>query len=155
MQLISVIMYSLWNTVSQLQHFLKIILSHTTAKRQTSIGFQKTEIIFTSIYFLYKPSLIALHRGEVILRLSLYCLREIRLGISFLYSCNLANSKDSLSIPIASEIIFNAITSRSENRGTTSFLGILPDSFTKLPATCLHMFRYFANIAYRLCIVWL
>lgn len=87
-----------------------------------------------------------------ILRLSLYCLSDIKFGNSFPYSCNFANSKDSLSIPIASEAIFNAITSRSENLGTTPLLGIFPDSLTKLPDMCLHMFRNFADIVYRLCI---
>lgn len=31
----------------------------------------------------------------------------------------------------------------------------IPDSLTKLSATCLHMFRDFANISYRLCIRYL
>jgi len=100
-------------------------------------------------------SRIVLHREEVILRLSLYCLRDIRLGISILYSCSFANNNDSLSIPTASDVIFNATISRSENLGTTPLLGTFPDSLTKLPATCLHMFRNFANIAYRLCIRYL
>ena len=100
-------------------------------------------------------SRIILHRNEVVLRLALYCLLDIRLRISHLYSCNLANSKDSLSIPTASDVIFNATISRSENQGTIPLLGTFPDSLTKLPATCLHMFRNFANIAYRLCIRYL
>lgn len=91
----------------------------------------------------------------MILRLSLYCLRDIRLGNSSLYACNFANSNDSLSIPTASDVIFNATISRSENLGTTPLLGTLPDSLTKFPATCLHMFSNFANIAYRLCIRYL
>ena len=100
-------------------------------------------------------SRIALHREEVILRLSLYCRRDIRLGISTLYSCNFANNNDSLSIPTASDVMFNATISRSENLGTTPLLGTFPDSLTKLPAICLHMFSNFANIAYRLCIRYL
>ena len=62
------------------------------------------------------------------------------------------NNNDSLSMPVTSDVIFNATISRSENLGTTPLLGTFPDSLTKLPATCLHMFRNFANIAYRLCI---
>ena len=37
----------------------------------------------------------------------------------------------------------------------TPLLRILPDSLTKFLTTCLHMFRNFANIAYRLCIRYL
>lgn len=51
---------------------------------------------------------------------------------SSLYSYNFANSNDSLSIPTASDVIFNATISRSENLGTTSLLGTLPDSLTKI-----------------------
>ena len=69
-----------------------------------------------------------------------------------LYSCSFANSSDSLSIPTASDAMFKATTSRSENLGTTPRLGTFPDSLTKLPAICLHMFSNFANIAYKLCI---
>ena len=48
-----------------------------------------------------------------------------------------------------------AASSRSENLGTTPRLGTFPDSLTKLPAICLHMFSNFANIAYKLCIRYL
>ena len=126
------------------------------AKQHTSIGFesmQKQSSPPSSSAAIL--SRIVLHKNEVILRLSLYCLRDIRLGISILYSCSFANNNASLSMPTASEVIFNAITSRSENLGTTPLLGIFPESLTKLPAICLHMFRNFANIAYRLCIRYL
>lgn len=56
---------------------------------------------------------------------------------------SLAKKNDSLSIPIASDVIFSAMTSRSENLGTTPRRGILPYSLTKLPATCLQMSRNF------------
>jgi hypothetical protein len=65
------------------------------------------------------------------------------------------NRSDSLSIPTASDAMFKATTSRSENLGTTPRLGTFPDSLTKLPAICLHMFSNFANIAYKLCIRYL
>ena len=44
---------------------------------------------------------------------------------------------------------------RSENLGTTPFLGTFPDSLTKMLVTCLHIFRIYTNIAYRLCIQYL
>ena len=86
------------------------------------------------------------------LRLSLYCLRDIRLGISILYSCSFANNNNSLSIPTASIQChyFNGLES-----GTIPFIGTFPNSLTKLPATCLHVFRNFVNIAYKLCIRYL
>lgn len=93
-------------------------------------------------------SQIVLHRDELILRLSLYCLRKIRLGISNLYYCIFSNSNDPLSTPIASDVILHATISRPENLVTTHLLGIFPDSFTKLPATFLHMYRTFGE--YRL-----
>ncbi len=46
-------------------------------------------------------------------------------------------SSDSLSIPTASDAMFKATTSRSENLGTPPRLGTFPDSLTKLPAICL------------------
>ena len=55
----------------------------------------------------------------------------------------------------ASDAMFKATTSRSENLGTTPRLGTFPDSLTKLPAIYLHMFSNFANIAYKLCIRYL
>ena len=60
--------------------------------------------------------------------------------------------RDSLSIPMDSKAVLRATTSKSENFGTTSHLGKFPRAFTKLSAICLQMSRYFANIAYRLCI---
>ena len=48
-------------------------------------------------------------------------------------------------MPTASDVMFKATTSRSENLGTTPLLGTFPDSLTKLPAICLHMFKIFAN----------
>ena len=39
------------------------------------------------------------------------------------------------------------IAEEVENLGTTPRLGTFPDSLTKLPAICLHMFSNFANIA--------
>lgn len=86
------------------------------------------------------------------LRLSLYCRRETRLRISVLYPSSLENRKDSLSIPIASDVRPRAIISKSENLETTPHLGILPDSFTKLSANCLQMSRNLMNIAYKLCV---
>ena len=83
------------------------------------------------------------------------CLQDIRLGISILYSSSFANSHESLSIPTASDVIFNATISRSENLGTTLLLSTFPDSLIKLPATYLHRFRNFVNITYRLYIRYL
>lgn len=61
----------------------------------------------------------------------MYRLREIRLKISILYSCSFANNNGLLSIPTVSDVIFNAIISRSENPGTTPFLGTFPDSYNE------------------------
>ena len=139
-----------------LKSFFPILQRLERAIRHTSIGFESIQkqssppSISETIL-----SRIALHREEVILRLSLYCRREIRLGISTLYSCSFANNSDSLSIPTASDAMFKATTSRSENLGTNPRLGTFPDSLTKLPAICLHMFSNFANIAYKLCIRYL
>ncbi len=60
-----------------------------------------------------------------------------------------------LSIPTASDVIFDATISMSENLGTTPLLGTFFNSLTKFPATYLHMFRIFANIVYRLYIRYL
>lgn len=106
-----------------------------TRKTTASIGFEsiQRQSVPPSISCTIL-SLIALNRDEVSLHLSLCCLREIRLGASY----NLANSKDSPSIPIVSEIIFNTIISRLENRRITPLLEILPDSFIKLLSlTCI------------------
>ena len=150
-------MHSIRLTVlSQKSFFPNTANAWNGKKRHTSIGFESMQKQSSppsiSVAIL---SLIVLQREEVILRLSLYCLRDIRLGNSSLYACNFANSNDSLSIPTASDVIFNATISRSENLGTTPLLGTLPDSLTKFPATCLHMFSNFANIAYKLCIRYL
>lgn len=111
LKFISVIIHALWCTVSDWRYFLKILLLHTT-----TLGTGKTtyfyrfrinaKIIFASSISAAILSRIALHRDEVILRLSLYCLRDIRLGISLLYSCSFANNNDSLSIPTVSDVMF-------------------------------------------------
>lgn len=45
--------------------------------------------------------------------------------------------------------------SRSESLKTPPFHGTFPDSLTKLPVSRLHIFRNFANIAYKLSIRYL
>ena len=58
--------------------------------------------------------------------------------MSILYSCNFANNNDSLSMPTAFDVMFNASISRSENYSS--------DSLTKLPTICLYGLGFFANI---------
>lgn len=113
MEFIPVIIHALWCAVSDWPCFLKIFLSHTATLGTGKIAYlywleinaEKSSPLSNSITIL---SRIELHRAEVILRLPLYCLRDIRLGISILYSCSFANNNGSLSIPTASNVIFNA-----------------------------------------------
>ena len=58
----------------------------------------------------------------------------------------------SLSIPMASDVRFKAITSISENLGTTPGRGIFPFSFMRLSPNCLQILRILLNIVYKLCI---
>ena len=85
-------------------------------------------------------------------RLSLYWRLEIRLGILSLYSESLMKRLLSLSIPMASDVRFKAITSISENLGTTPGRGIFPFSFMRLSPNCLQILRILLNIVYKLCI---
>ena len=52
---------------------------------------------------------------------------------------------------IVSAVKLKAITSRSENFGTTPLRLIFPASLTRFPEKDLHISRYFANIAYYCC----
>lgn len=91
-------------------------------------------------------SRMAVQRGAVNFRLSLYCRRDIKWGISDLYSRNLTNKRDSLSMPMDSDAMLRVTTSKSENRGMTLHRGKFPCSLIKLPAICLRISRNFANM---------
>src|SRR5574344_2040192 len=78
--------------------------------------------------------------------MSLYWRLEIRLGILSLYSESLMKRLLSLSIPMASDVRFKAITSISENLGTTPGRGIFPFSFMRLSPNCLQILRILLNI---------
>ena len=93
------------------------------------------------------------HRLLVSFLRSLYWRREIRFGISFTYSFNLANNRHSLSMPIASLTMESDTISRSLNLGTTPGRGILPCSFTKSFENSLHISRIFTKFVYKLCIL--
>lgn len=86
---------------------------------------------------------------------SLYWRREMRLGMSFLYSSSLANSRLSLSMLMASLAMDKDTTSRSLNRGTTPRRGTFPRSFTKSFEKRLHISRIFTKFAYKLLHIWI
>ena len=54
---------------------------------------------------------------------------------------------------MASAVNDNAITSRSENLGTTHLLGIFPNSFTRFFENCLDISRIFPYFVQKLCII--
>ena len=88
-------------------------------------------------------------------RKSLECKRFMFWGIGRTLYCKDSWIRKSFYVCHCIDAIFTATTSMFENIGTTPLLGTFPDSLTKLPVICLHMFRNFANIAYRLCIWYL
>lgn len=75
---------------------------------------------------------------------------EIRLGMSDLYSSSMLKRQHSLSILNCSAVRLNAITSRSEKRGTTPLLGVFPCSFTRFLENFLQTSRIFPYFEKRL-----
>src|SRR5574344_3000119 len=110
--------------------------------RQTSIGIESIQQIasppstFDAIL-----SRIVSHKVDVVLRLSLYWRLEIRLGILSLYSESLMKRLLSLSIPMATDVRFKAITSISDNLGTRRGRGIFAFSCMRLSPNSLQIGR--------------
>ena len=94
--------------------------------------------------------LIVSQSSPVNFRRSLNCHLDIILGKDALYPVNRLKRLFSLSILKVSAVKPRAITSKSENFGTTPGRVIFPASFTKSIEKCLHISRYLANIAYEL-----
>lgn len=82
----------------------------------------------------------------------LYWRREIRFGISPLYSSSNANKLISLSILMFSAARLWTITSRLRDLGITPQRGMLPCSFTRFFEKLLQTSRILTKFAYELCI---
>lgn len=160
MELVTVVIAALGGAETEGGGFVEVFPAHGAAFGTSHaadlhrLGIDAEEVL-PAVHCGHEPFAQGLAEGAVNFLRSLYCRREMRLGIRGLQACRRAKRWFSLSMPRASADRLRATTSRSEKEGTTPRRGTLPFSLTRFPAFCLQMSRILANIANKLCIQYL